>query len=582
MKLSIRVKVVLLLVVAAAVPTVVSAAAITARYRDSVELLEAQLQEALLSEASGSVARRVRALRDDAEAVAQALAISAQSPEADSELAAVRAVLATRPAIRGARFEVPSANVSTTIRGPRATQTSAPRSTPELRELADERGVAFELVGSNQGVLVVPVPRISPDGAKGYVTVDAELSVLANDLDQIATRRLQGVTVVLSDHRRTVVASTGTDSLAPGADASRLPVWKRLPDGTPWTNEVGVVGMFEDERGPQVGGVRTISELGWAVGSWRNRDLAYAELTRLRNRTLVIGGLGVVLAVAFGLVFSRAITRPALALAEGARRIGERRWRDVDLPVERGDELGELARSMRDMATNLETSEAELERQTRLRGDLGRFLSRELVEGIVSGKHSLELGGDRREVTVLFADVVAFTPLAESRPAEQVVTLLNELFTMLSEIVFRHEGVVDKFVGDCIMAVWGAPHTQADHADRALAAAEDMLRFLETSALDWRERHGVEVRLGIGVNSGEAIVGNVGSQKRMEYTVIGDVVNVASRLESIARPNQILVGGRTRELAARGFAFRDLGLHSLTGRKEQTPVAELLLDAEPL
>ena len=272
------------------------------------------------------------------------------------------------------------------------------------------------------------------------------------------------------------------------------------------------------------------------------------------------------------------MTRPVLRIARQATLIGQRRWRELSLDTTRHDEIGDLSRTMGQMAKELETGEAEIAREAKLRGDLSRFMSQDLVDAIVRGEHSLTLGGQRREISVLFADVVAFTPLAESRPAEEVVALLNELFTMLSEVVFRHHGTVDKFIGDCIMAVWGAPVAQPDHARRALAAAEDMLRFLETANQVWSSKFGIELRLAIGVNSGEAIVGNIGSDKRMEYTVVGDVVNVAARLEAVAKPNQVLVAERTVELAGEGFALRSLGPQRLTGRKTATKVYELQLD----
>jgi adenylate cyclase len=228
------------------------------------------------------------------------------------------------------------------------------------------------------------------------------------------------------------------------------------------------------------------------------------------------------------------------------------------------------------MAKSLEAGEVEIQRQTRLRGDLSRFMSKELVEAIVKGEHDLSLGGERRQITVLFADVVAFTPLSESRPPEQVVAMLNELFSVLTEVVFRHGGTVDKFIGDCIMAVWGAPVAQPDHADRALAAAEDMMHFLEVAAAEWRKKYDVEVRLGVGVNSGEAIVGNVGSDKRMEYTVIGDVVNVAARLEGLAAPNQVLVAEGAAKLATDRFELTPVGERNLTGRARSVSVFELV------
>jgi len=129
------------------------------------------------------------------------------------------------------------------------------------------------------------------------------------------------------------------------------------------------------------------------------------------------------------------------------------------------------------------------------------------------------------------------------------------------------------------MAVWGAAEAQPDHAVRAVAAADDMMRFLETAADGWRETYGVEIRLGIGINSGQALVGNVGSSKRMEFTVIGDVVNVASRLETIARPNQVLLTEATRAGLGERFEVVALGGHDITGRKGRMEVFALAQDS---
>ncbi len=291
----------------------------------------------------------------------------------------------------------------------------------------------------------------------------------------------------------------------------------------------------------------------------------------MRRRGLLVAGVAVLLAVLVGLAAAGGITAPILRIVGQARLIAQRRWREVSLTSTRSDEIGELTRSLGDVARDLEQGENE----AKLRGDLSRFMSKQLVDAIVRGEHPLALGGKRAVVSVVFADVVGFTPLAEARDAEQIVALLNELFSVLTEIVFRHGGTVDKFIGDCIMAVWGAPVAQEDHAARALAAAEDMMRFLETANEGWREKYDLEIRLGIGVNSGEALVGNIGSDKRMEYTVIGDVVNVAARLEAIAQPNEVLVAGSTRDLVGEAFALRKLGLRKLTGRKTETAVYAL-------
>ncbi len=180
----------------------------------------------------------------------------------------------------------------------------------------------------------------------------------------------------------------------------------------------------------------------------------------------------------------------------------------------------------------------------------------------------------------MIADVAAFTGFAEGTAPERVVAFLNELFTVLAEVVFRHGGMVDKFIGDCVMAVFGATpgvaEPPADLCARALAAAEDMHRFVESAAPAWRETYGFEARLGIGVHSGEALVGNLGSEARMEYTVIGDVVNVAARLETLARGGQTLVTAAVAASAGEGFGFNPLGVHPLRGKRAPVEILELL------
>ena len=226
---------------------------------------------------------------------------------------------------------------------------------------------------------------------------------------------------------------------------------------------------------------------------------------------------------------------------------------------------------------DLEESEESLKRELAIRSDLGRYLPGELVEQIVRREREMALGGERRDVTILFADVVAFTPLTEKRSPEEVVTILNELFTILTAIVFRHGGTVDKFIGDCVMALWGAPTSQDDHAAKAVAAAEDMFRWLETGNAAWKERFDVTIRLAVGIHTGEAVVGNIGSETRMEYTAIGDAVNVAARLESIARPQQILVTQATRDAAGDDFEYVDAGTHRLAGKEEPLQLYEVKL-----
>lgn len=312
----------------------------------------------------------------------------------------------------------------------------------------------------------------------------------------------------------------------------------------------------------------------WVVVVQTPIDVVLAPLAR--TRTVIFAGLGIaaLLAIGLAILFARRTVHPITALSEFAADLAARRF-DRRVPFERDDELGALARDLDFAARALESSEAQIREDAAIRLDLGRFLPSELVEKVVEREHAMELGGRRMRISVLFADVVAFTPLAEELPPEKVVALLNELFTLLTKVVFRHGGTVDKFLGDSVMALFGAPEPHADHATHALLTAEDMLAYVETASAGWAQKYEVRVQLAIGIASGDAVVGNVGSESRMDYTAIGDVVNVAARLEAIARPGQILATEATRDDAGEGFQFVQVDERILAGRSTPLVILEV-------
>jgi class 3 adenylate cyclase len=240
--------------------------------------------------------------------------------------------------------------------------------------------------------------------------------------------------------------------------------------------------------------------------------------------------------------------------------------------VASGDELEMLGTSLERMADDLSSSEDEIRKRARIEADLRRYMPAEAAEAAIEG--SLDLGGAKRRVTVVFADVVAFTGFAERTSPERAVAFLNELFTILSEIVFRHGGMVDKFIGDCVMAVFRSSPDAPNDAARALAAAEDMHAFVESNLPRWRDEYEFAVELGIGISTGEVLMGNLGSATRMEFTVIGDAVNVAARLEALARPRQTLT---TQEVvdACPEVSFTSLGAHALRGKAKPVEVFEV-------
>lgn len=179
---------------------------------------------------------------------------------------------------------------------------------------------------------------------------------------------------------------------------------------------------------------------------------------------------------------------------------------------------------------------------------LMRFLSRDMVARLDAGEINVELGGEMREVTILISDLRGFTSFSESRDPQLVVKKLNEYFTAMTEVIFHHGGTIDKFLGDGILAVFGAPVPMSDHARGGVLAAQEMQGALVKLNQRWVQQGHDELKMGIGLHTGEVLVGNVGSPERMEYTVIGDPVNLTSRIEGLTKTfdRPILFSEKTR------------------------------------
>jgi adenylate cyclase len=212
----------------------------------------------------------------------------------------------------------------------------------------------------------------------------------------------------------------------------------------------------------------------------------------------------------------------------------------------------------------------------RRREALYRVLPRHVADRIMDSPTSLVSGGVKRRITVLFADMHGFTAISERLTPEQVVDLLNAFLPMLASITFRYEGTVDKFLGDGMMAFFGAPESHEDDAWRAVRAAWEMR---EATAELAKGKSGMGLRfltVGIGINTGDAIVGYIGSERvRIEFTAVGDTVNVAKRLQEMAIGDQILMSDTTYELVHDKVIARELGAVTVSGRRKPVFVFQL-------
>lgn len=219
----------------------------------------------------------------------------------------------------------------------------------------------------------------------------------------------------------------------------------------------------------------------------------------------------------------------------------------------------------------------QMKKEQIVRTNLSRYLSPQFVEKVVSHDMELNLGGDRRKVTVLFSDIRNFTGITESRPPDQLVAVLNEYYTAMANCIFENAGIIDKYIGDAIMATFGSLIEIKDAAASAVRAAIEMMEILPGLNERWAEEYdGFNVQIGIGITTGEVFIGNIGSPERMEYTAIGDTVNVASRFSGIARAGQIIVGSATRRDIGDEFRYKDHPPATVKGKSHKLRVYEIL------
>ncbi len=218
-----------------------------------------------------------------------------------------------------------------------------------------------------------------------------------------------------------------------------------------------------------------------------------------------------------------------------------------------------------------------IRREERMRDRLERFHSPQVIDMIIkSGLESQDDLMDTKdlEATILFTDIIGFTHLTEDMQPREINMLLNQFFSRMTDIVFEYDGTLDKYIGDSLMAIFGAPLEKKDDAERAVSAALKMRR--ELLAMIENTSEGVKFSIRIGINTGHVVAGNIGSPRRMEYTVIGTPVNIASRLESLAQPNQIIIGEETYRRVQGKFKIRKIGPRDVKGRSEPVMAYEVL------
>ena len=421
----------------------------------------------------------------------------------------------------------------------------------------------------DSSVLTLQIPIYRDGRFKGMLAAALGITALSEFLDQIGagsapnTFVLYGRDRVLA-HRRMAAGYPGLSlreplpTLAGFADSVLADMWKpgamrpaAIKARPPLMNHVveadGNTYLFLYREL----GAYTATPL--IVGAYFDTDVMSDEVDRLFN-SIIVGLAALALAVLLALFIGRRLARPVLRLSSVARLIGELRLDDIrDLPASRVRELDEQSSAFNSMTGALRWFQA--------------YVPRSLVHQLMREGDLASLASDRRNVTVMFSDIVGYSTIAEGKSAAEVAALLNRHFGILTSAIEAEGGTVDKFIGDSVMAFWGAPEKQKNRAVRACRAA---LAIREGIAADNRERASrcePPVRVRLGIHSGQATAGNIGPPSRVNYTVIGDDVNIAQRLEQIGKE---VSPDAEVAITVSASTVADLG-----GRFEVEPVGEM-------
>lgn len=387
---------------------------------------------------------------------------------------------------------------------------------------------------------------------------DAKVPLLAED--QLALENLVGhagveeglVVSRLLDQRGSVVASLSRD-------------------------ETGLVLEPQTGKGTAGPAVRRIRDVLWIAAPVIYSDVRIGEaqialdlerlvepvVTDSQNQLSAAAAGILVLGVAGGIGFVALLVGPIRRLRTGVERLTDGDLATRVPPTSR-DEVGDLTRAFNKMGQSLQQKE-------RIQSAFGRYVNDYVLTTLLEGPEGAQLAGAEREVTILFADIRSFTRLSEGLKAADVVGLLNDIFQLASDCILARSGTIDKFIGDSVMAYFGAPVPCEDHAAQAVQAAIDIERAIaRRNASQPPPAHAVEI--GIGIHTGPVIVGTIGSDRRSDFTAIGDAVNVAHRLEKLSRPGEVLVSEVVQRRVRDVVRLRFEGERQLSGRVEPVHV----------
>jgi class 3 adenylate cyclase len=414
----------------------------------------------------------------------------------------------------------------------------------QSREIEDTVGTQLLNIARVSGLLVDPalhadVARAPRGDSAAYRSIAKALTTIQTET--LLTTPMRTLTEYERASRRARIAVTTADDERPGASFVVAP---EAADAVAWTFEDGVARytrIYRTAAGARISAFAPVIGADGRTAAVLEVDYPvdfYLDRQRELDTTIAVGMLaGALLALVLAAVVARRLTRPVVALTGAAARVASGDL-SPSLPVTSRDEIGQLTSAFNGMVEGLRQREI-------IRNAFGRYVSPEVARAVLESPDGLSLGGRKRDVTVLMSDLRGYTRFAEHGDPSGVMEVLNDYLGRMADIVIAHGGTVNEFIGDAVFAVFGAPVEHPDHAERAAATALAMQRTMDELNDVNVARGRPRFEMGIGINTGEAVVGNIGSEQRTKYAVVGAAVNLAARVESCTVGGQILLSEST-------------------------------------
>ncbi|MCU0846819.1 MAG: HAMP domain-containing protein [Spirochaetes bacterium] len=380
------------------------------------------------------------------------------------------------------------------------------------------------------------------------------------------TFKTTGITkAIMINDRGDIIAHSDPGIVLSGGNISSLPIVKMMMKSKLDNGQT----RFWDEKGrANLGSFKKIGIGGCGVIATVDEDLAFQEVYNIQRRNIYLTIIVLTSAILIVFFFGKTITTPITRLVGATKKIIQGQY-SVEITPTTKDEIGQLTSTFIEMGKGLEERE-------KIKSAFGKFVNKEIAEAAL--RDELHLGGERKNVSVLFSDIRSFTSISEKLEPEEVVEFLNQYMSRMVKCIESTSGIVDKFIGDAIMAIWGTPLSRGNDTENAVNGALAMRGALIEFNRDRGGPKKPVINIGCGINTGPALAGQIGSEDRMEYTVIGDTVNLASRIEALNKPfrTDILVSQDAYELVKEIFSVEKMKKIRVKGKEDPQQIYAVL------